>query len=175
MLFRSPASFGGHTPGYQTPGYETPGYPPVAGQTPGCATPQFNDTNTSYPYHNTTGNGGPMYHPHPTPDYTAATPTPSQAGHQPAYQSPLGQAGTAPVLPGAGAGADFTDAWVSQAANVTATEDWDDMRPDSGMSGGRYSEDEDDNQEEEDAEYQDQETVEQFEDRVLNKRAAKVN
>ena len=49
-----PASFGGHTPGYQTPGYQTPGYPPVPGDTPGCATPQFNDTNTSY-YNNTTG------------------------------------------------------------------------------------------------------------------------
>ena len=49
-----PASFGGHTPGYQTPGYQTPGYPPVAEQTPGCATPQFNETNNSY-YNNTTG------------------------------------------------------------------------------------------------------------------------
>ena len=118
-----------------------------------------------------------MYHPHPTPDYTAATPTPSQqGGHQPPYQSPLGAGGAAtdpaPVLPG-GQGGDFTDAWVSQAANVTATEDWEDMRPDSGMSGGRYS-DEEDQEEEEDGEYLDQETVEQFEDRVLNKRAGKV-
>ena len=35
-----------------------------------------------------------------------------------------------------------------------------------------YSDDEE--EEEEDGEYMDQETVEQFEDRVLNKRAAKV-
>ena len=51
------------------------------------------------------------------------------------------------------------------------------MRPDSGMSGRDTPEEEDDQQqeeEEEDAEYQDDETVEQFEDRVLNKRAAKV-
>ena len=100
-----------------------------------------------------------MYHPHPTPDYSAATPTP---GHYPQYQSP--------VLPGAGA--DFTDQWVSQAAAAEHDNDWDqdDMRPDSGMSGGRDSDDEDD----EGGEYLDQETVEQFEDRVLNKRAGKV-
>ena len=52
------------------------------------------------------------------------------------------------------------------------------MRPDSGMSGRDSPEEEDEQQqeeeEEEDAEYQDDETVEQFEDRVLNKRAAKV-
>ena len=36
-----------------------------------------------------------------------------------------------------------------------------------------YSDDEEE-EEEEDGEYMDQETVEQFEDRVLNKRAAKV-
>ena len=84
-------------------------------------------------------------------------------------------------------GANFTDAWVSQAATATATgavlsphqdghDDWDDEgRPDSGMSGGRYDDDEvDDEEAEEDAEYLDQETVDEFEDRVLNKRAAKV-
>ena len=43
------------------------------------------------------------------------------------------------------------------------------------MSGGRYNDDEvDDEEAEEDAEYLDQETVDEFEDRVLNKRAAKV-
>ena len=44
------------------------------------------------------------------------------------------------------------------------------------MSGGRYDDDDDDDvdEEEEDAEYHDQETVDEFEDRVLNKRAAKV-
>ena len=41
------------------------------------------------------------------------------------------------------------------------------------FSGGRYSDGEDE-EEEEDGEYQDEETVEQFEDRVLNKRAGKV-
>ena len=40
------------------------------------------------------------------------------------------------------------------------------------FSGGRYSDGEE--EEEEDGEYQDEETVEQFEDRVLNKRAGKV-
>ena len=45
------------------------------------------------------------------------------------------------------------------------------------MSGGRYDDDDDEVDEEEaeeDAEYLDQETVDEFEDRVLNKRAAKV-
>merc|ERR1719297_771438 len=47
-------------------------------------------------------------------------------------------------------------------------QEWDDgPRPDSGMSGGRYSDGEDEDQEEE--------TVEQFEDRVLNKRAGKLH
>ena len=90
-------------------------------------------------------------------------------------------------MPAAQPGADFTDAWVSQAANATATgaalyphqnnDDWDEARPDSGMSGGRYSEEDEggDDDEEEDEEYMDQETVEQFEDRVRSKRAAKVN
>ena len=77
----------------------------------------------------------------------------------------------------------------TQAANATASgaaplphpgedlsDDWDDgPRPDSGMSGGDhggYSDE--DEEEEQDGEYMDEETVEQFEDRVLNKRAAKV-
>ena len=61
-----------------------------------------------------------------------------------------------------------------------AAEDWeDDVRPDSGMSGGHYDDDDDEDEEEEgeegeNGEYLDEETVEQFEDRVLNKRAAKV-
>ena len=114
-----------------------------------------------------------MYH----PDYSLSATPPAD------LRSP------APVLPQASAGADFTDEWVSQAATATATgavlsprhddDDWDnggDDRPDSGMSGGRYDDDDDEDvEEEEDAEYHDQETVDEFEDRVLNKRAAKVS
>ena len=89
-----------------------------------------------------------MYH----PDYST-TPTPMS------YTSPE----PAPVLPPPSTGADFTDAWVSQAATATATgavisphqdghDDWDDGgRPDSGMSCGRYD-DADDEVDEEEAE-----------------------
>ena len=119
-----------------------------------------------------------MYH----PDYSLSATAPAP----PSYTSPE----PAPVLPPPSTGADFTDAWVSQAATATATgavlsphqdghDDWDvGGRPDSGMSGGRYDDDDDDEvdeeEAEEDAEYLDQETVDEFEDRVLNKRAAKV-
>merc|ERR1711862_871262 len=50
-------------------------------------------------------------------------------------------------------------------------------RPDSGMSGGdtRGYSDEEEEEEEEDGDYMDQETVDEFEDRVLNKRAAKLH
>ena len=153
-------SFGGSTPGYP-PGYpDTPGYPgsfAAGGQTPTCATPQFPES--------------PQYQPHQaqqTPDYRAESP---------AQQEPL--------LPPPQHGSDFTDAWVSQVAALPphqGTEDWDDdVRPDSGMSGHYDDRDDDDDDEEEEeeggeenGEYLDQETVEQFEDRVLNKRAAKV-
>jgi len=190
-------SYGGATPGYQTPGYQTPGYPdtpgyPPAGQTPSCATPQFPGSTPAWNHtpHNHTGEG-PLYGPAATPDYSAATPTPGQAPPS-LYQSPpeIARPDSAqPQLPGPGQ--DFTDQWVSQAANATASgaaplphpgedlnDDWDDgPRPDSGMSGGDtrgYSDDEEEEEEEEDGEYMDQETVEQFEDRVLNKRAAKL-
>lgn len=153
-------SFGGSTPGYP-PGYpDTPGYPgsfAAGGQTPTCATPQFPES--------------PQYQPHQaqqTPDYRAESP---------AQQEPL--------LPPPQHGSDFTDAWVSQVAALPphqGTEDWDDdVRPDSGMSGHYDDRDDDDDDEEEEeeggeenGEYLDQETVEQFEDRVLNKRAAKL-
>ena len=105
-----------------------------------------------------------MYH----PDYSLSATTPT-----PWATPPLS-------LPPPSTGADFTDAWVSQAATATATgavlsphQDWDDGgRPHSGMSGGRY--DDDDDVDEEEAEYLDQETVDEFDDKVLNKIAAKV-
>ena len=153
-------SFGGSTPGYP-PGYpDTPGYSgafPAGGQTPTCATPQFPERS-------------PGYGPQQTADYRAESP-----GQQ------------EPLLPPPHHGSDFTDAWVSQVAALPpqqAAEDWDDdVRPDSGMSGNyddRDDDDDDDDDEEgdvaeENGEYLDQETVEQFEDRVLNKRAAKVS
>jgi len=152
-------SFGGSTPGYP-PGYpDTPGYSgafPAGGQTPTCATPQFPERS-------------PGYGPQQTADYRAESP-----GQQ------------EPLLPPPHHGSDFTDAWVSQVAALPpqqAAEDWDDdVRPDSGMSGNyddRDDDDDDDDDEEgdvaeENGEYLDQETVEQFEDRVLNKRAAKL-
>jgi len=141
-------------------GASTPGYPPVypdysGGQTPTCATPQFPES--------------PQYQLQP-PDLRAESP------------------GQEPLLPPPHHGSDFTDAWVSQVAALPphqATEDWDDdVRPDSGMSGNYDEPDHDDDDEEEEeedeggeenGEYMDQETVEQFEDRVLNKRAAKVD
>ena len=150
-------TFGGSTPGYPPVYPDTPGYPP-AGQTPTCATPQFPETTGGYP-------SAPLYHPH------------LQAGQTPDYRSP------SPALPPPQHGADFTDAWVSQVAALPphqGQEDWeDDVRPDSGMSGGHYDDDDDDQEDEEEeegdnGEYLDEETVEQFEDRVLNKRAAKV-
>ena len=156
-------TFGGSTPGYPPVYPDTPGYPP-AGQTPTCATPQFPETTGGYP--GVVG-GGPLYHPHPQ----------VQAQQTPDYRSP------SPALPPPQHGADFTDAWVSQVAALPphqAAEDWeDDVRPDSGMSGGHYDDDDDEDDEEEgeegeNGEYLDEETVEQFEDRVLNKRAAKV-
>ena len=108
-----------------------------------------------------------MYH--SSYSLSATTPTPMS------YTSPE----PAQVLPPPSTGADFTDAWVSQAATATATgavlsphQDWDDGgRPHSGMSGGRYD---DDDVDEEEAEYLDQETVDEFDDKVLNKIAAKV-
>ena len=68
-----------------------------------------------------------MYH----PDYSLSTTAPAP----PSYTSPE----PAQVLPPPSTGADFTDAWVSQAATATATgavlsphQDWDDGgRPDS--------------------------------------------
>ena len=148
------------TPGYQSPGYSD--YQPAPGHTPSCATPQYPDNTLNY--NNQTGN--------------------NTAGLFPAAEPSINT--TAPELPEAQTDADFTDAWVSQAATATAAgavvnnvhhdddDHWDndDIRPDSGMSGGQ----DDDEEEEynEDDEYMDQETVEQFEDRVLNKRAAKV-
>ena len=142
-------------PNYTSFGGSTPGYPPVypdtftGGQTPTCATPQFPES----------------------PHYQLRAESPAQ-------QEPL--------LPPPHHGSDFTDAWVSQVAALPphqASEDWDDdVRPDSGMSGNyddHVQDDDDDDEEEEEGgdengEYMDQETVEQFEDRVLNKRAAKV-
>ena len=164
-------TFGGSTPGYPPVYPDTPGYPP-GGQTPTCATPQFPDTTGGYPGVGGGGGGGPLYHPHP-----------QTTGQTPDYRSP------SPALPPPQPGADFTDAWVSQVAALPphqAAEDWeDDVRPDSGMSGGgmsggHYDDDDDEDEEEEgeegdNGEYLDEETVEQFEDRVLNKRAAKVS
>jgi len=179
-----------------TPGYQSPGYsdyqPPGPGETPTCATPQYHD-NTQAPafnsFNNHTGDAGFNQLVDQPPVFNASTvsnPTPEPfPPSEPELQSlpePV------PELPAAQPGADFTDAWVSQAANATATgaalyphqntDDWDEARPDSGMSGGRYSEEDDDggdDEEEEDEEYMDQETVDEFEDRVLNKRAAKLH
>jgi len=149
----------------QTPG----GYSGYQPNTPGCHTPQFPGQT-------------PGYCPSPAPSYPTPVPPSPAHSQQPLYP---------PALPTAQQ-QDFTEAWVSQAATATASgaaipppqtpthdnQDWDDMRPDSGMSGRDTPEEEDDQQqeeEEEDAEYQDDETVEQFEDRVLNKRAAKLH
>ena len=77
---------------------------------------------------------------------------------------------------------------MSQAATATASgvaipppqtpthdRDWDNQRPDSNMSGRVSPEEEqEDEEDEEDNDYMDEETVEEFEDRVLNKRAAQV-
>jgi len=171
------------TPGYQ-PGYDqTPGYPPD--QTPGYQPP-------AYPPQ---PNGGPVYPPHQTPQYPNQTPnypqdysTPAQAPVYPPYTTPLHQPeDEAPSLPTAPPQPDFTDQWVSQAATATASgaalpppqtpthdTEWNTDRPASSMSGRVTPEDEqeDDDEEDDDNEYMDEETVEQFEDRVLNKRAA---
>jgi len=186
------------TPGYapdQTPGYppdQTPGYPPD--QTPGYQTP-------GYPPHHP---GGPVYPPHQTPQYPNQTPnypqdysTPAQAPVYPPYATPHHQPEPeeneapyeAPSLPTAPPQPDFTDQWVSQAATATASgvaipppqtpthdRDWDNQRPDSNMSGRVSPEEEqEDEEDEEDNDYMDEETVEEFEDRVLNKRAAQLH
>jgi len=93
----------------------------------------------------------------------------------------------APSLPTAPPQPDFTDQWVSQAATATASgaalpppqtptheQEWNNDRPPSSMSGRVSPEEdqEDEEEEDDDNEYMDEETVEQFEDRVLNKRAA---
>ena len=93
----------------------------------------------------------------------------------------------APSLPTAPPQPDFTDQWVSQAATATASgaalpppqtpthdREWDTERPPSNMSGRVSPEEEQEDEDDEDNEYMDEETVEQFEDRVLNKRAAQV-
>jgi len=96
----------------------------------------------------------------------------------------------APGLP-TGPQHDFTDQWVSQAATATATgaalppprtpaheTDWEVQRPGSlgrASPGEQVEEEEEDEEEEGDNEYLDEETVEQFEDRVLNKRAAQLH
>eukprot|EP00092_Neocalanus_flemingeri_P036157 GFUD01039368.1.p1 GENE.GFUD01039368.1~~GFUD01039368.1.p1 ORF type:complete len:1133 (-),score=374.75 GFUD01039368.1:308-3706(-) len=189
------------TPGYapdQTPGYppdQTPGYPPdqtpgyAPGQTPGYQTP-------GYPPHHP---GGPVYPPHQTPQYPNQTPnypqdysTPAQQPVYPPYTTPLHQPESeeneAPSLPTAPPQPDFTDQWVSQAATATASgaaipppqtpthdRDWDNDRPASNMSGRVSPEEELEDEDDEDNEYMDEETVEEFEDRVLNKRAAQLH
>jgi len=190
------------TPGYgpdQTPGYppnQTPGYQPgFPDQTPGYPdqTPGYPPQQT--PVYQTPGYDGPVYPPHQTPQYPNQTPnypqdysTPAQAPVYPPYTTPLHQAEEeAPSLPTAPPQQDFTDQWVSQAATATASgaalpppqtptheTEWSSDRPPSNMSGRVTPDDEQDEEEEEDDdnEYMDEETVEQFEDRVLNKRAA---
>jgi len=180
------------TPGYppeQTPGYppdQTPGYPP--NQTPVYQTPGYP------PLHN----GGPVYPPHQTPQYPNQTPnypqdysTPAQPPVYPPYATPQHQPeaeDVAPSLPTAPPQPDFTDQWVSQAATATASgaalpppqtpthdREWDTERPPSNLSGRVSPEEEQEDEDDEDNEYMDEETVEQFEDRVLNKRAAQLH
>jgi len=179
------------TPGYpdQTPGYppdQTPGYPPE--QTPGYQTP-------GYP----PNIPGPVYPPHQTPQYPNQTPnypqdysTPAQPPVYPPYTTPHHQLdqdeSDAPTLPTAQPQPDFTDQWVSQAATATASgaaipppqtpthdRDWDNERPASNLSGRVSPEEEEEDDDDEDNEYMDEETVEEFEDRVLNKRAAQLH
>merc|ERR1719154_992056 len=181
-----------NTPGYQphqTPNYpadQTPGYPPD--QTPG------------YPPEQTPGYPpGPLYPPHQTPQYPNQTPnypqdysTPAHPPVYPPYTTPHHQPeheeSDAPILPTAPPQPDFTDQWVSQAATATASgaalpppqtpthdREWDTERPPSNMSGRVSPEEEQDDEDDEDNEYMDEETVEEFEDRVLNKRAAQLH
>jgi len=187
------------TPGYapnETPGYHqatghcypnhTPIYPPHP--TPGYQTPGYS---TQY--------NGPVYPPHQTPQYPGQTPnypqdysTPTQPPVYPPYTSPghsRDVENDVPSLPPAAPQQDFTDQWVSQAATATASgaalpppqtptheTEWDNRRPESNMSGRITPEEEqEEDDDEEDNEYMDEETVEQFEDRVLNKRASKLH
>jgi len=117
------------------------------------------------------GAGGPVYPPG-TPVHNYTTPL-----HDPGYQEP--------PLPSALPQADFTDQWVSQAATATATgtaipppqtpthSTWgDDDHQDHHED---YDEFPAEVEGEEDNEMQEDETIENYEDRVLNKRAAQLH
>jgi len=121
--------------------------------------------------------GRPVYPPG-TPVHNYTTPL-----HDPSYQEPF------PTPPNALPQADFTDQWVSQAATATATGTAipPPQTPTHSMYGDDHHNDDDDHHHEdfedfpaevegeEDPEMLEDETIENFEDRVLNKRAAQLH
>jgi len=189
----------------QTPSHQGDPAQPFPDQTPGHesyyggggATPAYSDYN---PGGETPGYGGgasqpPLYPPtaSPLPQDFPSTPVNGLATPHIDHQDESDNHDQVhPGLP-QGPQHDFTDQWVSQAATATATgaalppprtpahepDDWEDNRPAS-VNDGRITPEDDDYEEEEEEEegeneYLDEETVEQFEDRVLNKRAAQLH
>jgi len=187
----------------QTPSHQGDPAQPFPDQTPGHdsyygggATPAYSDYN---PGGETPGFGGasqaPLYPPtaSPLPQDNIFPSTPVNGLATPHPDQDESDHDQHPGLP-QGPQHDFTDQWVSQAATATATgaalppprtpahepDDWEDNRPPSVNDGRVTPEDEEeyeeeDEEEEGENEYLDEETVEQFEDRVLNKRAAQLH
>lgn len=167
------------------------------------ATPAFSGYDGQTPAYPDEEDGTPAYSQLPGPLYPpTASPLPNQESGPPDSAFPTPDHGiTTPHLENEHRGVqglpvgpqhDFTDQWVSQAANATATgdalppprtpaheTDWEEHRPASNC--GRVTPEEELEEEEEeddnegDNEYLDEETVDEFEDRVLNKRAAQLH
>jgi len=185
---QTPTHAGGPEAPQSFAGDQTPGHESFYGG--GGATPAYSDYQGGADYTAET----PVYPPaaSPAPDTfpAPALATPRQEGEAWGGAGEQEEEGRGPGLPEAQTH-DFTDQWVSQAATATATgaalppprtpaheTDWDDNRPpsaDSGRMEEELEEEEEEEEEEETNEYLDEETVEQFEDRVLNKRAAQLH